>query len=110
LQRLDVLVGHGANGSSTMIHAPSDPPRFFWRKFKRSSIDVGAVANAASAVLGLDDNRPSSCPRGYSNNCRLRSMFVTGTVSFFDITAAPPSYGAGRLNSAIPMSGFADRI
>jgi PAS domain S-box-containing protein len=39
-----------------MIRAPSDPPRSFWRKFKRSSIDVGAVANAAGAVLGLDDN------------------------------------------------------
>ena len=37
-------------------------------------------------------------------------MFVTGRVSFFDTTAAPPSYGAGRLNSAIQMNGFADRI
>ena len=31
-------------------------------------------------------------------------------VSFFDLTAALPNYGAGRLNSAIPMNGFADRI
>jgi PAS domain S-box-containing protein len=37
-------------------------------------------------------------------------MFVTWTVSFFDTTAALPNYGAGRLNSAIPMNGFADRI
>jgi len=37
-------------------------------------------------------------------------MFVTGTVSFVDTTAALPNYGAGRLNSAIPMNGFADRI
>ena len=37
-------------------------------------------------------------------------MFVTGRVSFFDTTVALPSYGAGRLNSAILMNGFADRI
>jgi len=41
-----------------MIHAPSDPPRSFWRKFKRSSIEVDAVANAG-AILGLDDNEQS---------------------------------------------------
>jgi hypothetical protein len=35
---------------------------------------------------------------------------VTGTVLFFDTTAALPNYGAGRLNSAIPTNGFADRI
>jgi hypothetical protein len=40
-----------------MIHAPSDPPRAFWRKFKRSSIDVGAVTNAAGGILGLEDER-----------------------------------------------------
>jgi hypothetical protein len=37
-------------------------------------------------------------------------MFVTGTVSFFDITAALPNYGAGRLKTGIPKNGFADRI
>jgi hypothetical protein len=31
-------------------------------------------------------------------------------VQFFDTTTALPNCGAGRLNSAIPMSGFADRI
>ena len=53
---------------------------------------------------------PSNCPRGFSNNCRLPFMFVTGTGWFFDTTAALPNYGAGRLNSAIPMNGFADRF
>jgi two-component sensor histidine kinase len=31
-------------------------------------------------------------------------------VSFFDLTAALPNYGAGRLNLPIPMNDFADRI
>jgi PAS domain S-box-containing protein len=39
-----------------MSHAASDPRRSFWRKFKKSSIEVDAVANAAGVVLGLDDN------------------------------------------------------
>jgi hypothetical protein len=33
-------------------------------------------------------------------------MFVTGTVSFFDITAALPNYGAGRLKTGIPKNGL----
>ena len=37
-------------------------------------------------------------------------MFVIGRVLFFDTTAALPSYGAGRLISAILTNGFADRI
>ncbi len=53
--------------------------------------------------------QPSNCPRGFSNNCRSPVMFATGTVWFFDTIAALPSYGAGRLNSAIPMNGFAGR-
>jgi hypothetical protein len=55
-------------------------------------------------------NGLSNCLSGFLNSYRLPFMFVTETVSFFDTTAAPPSYGAGRPNSAIPMSGFADRI
>jgi two-component sensor histidine kinase len=55
-------------------------------------------------------NSPSNCLRGFSNNYRSPFMFVTGTVSFFDTTAALPNYGAGHLDSAIPMSGFVDRI
>jgi hypothetical protein len=37
-------------------------------------------------------------------------MFVTGTDSFVDTTAARPNYGAGRLKSVTLMSGFVDRI
>src|SRR6478609_706730 len=55
-------------------------------------------------------NRPSKCPGGCSNNCRLPFMSVIGTASFFDSIAALPNCGAGRLDSAIPMNGFVDRI
>jgi hypothetical protein len=55
-------------------------------------------------------NSLSNCPRGCSNNCHLPFMFVTGTVSFCDITTALPNYGAGRLNSAILLNGFVDPI
>ena len=64
----------------------------------------------APPLTCMTTNRPSNCPRSCSNNYRLPFMFVIGRVSFFDTTVALPSYGAGRLNSAILMNGFPDRI
>jgi hypothetical protein len=58
----------------------------------------------ASPLVCVTRNRPSKCPRGCLNNCRLPFIFVIGTVSFFDTIAAPLNYGAGRLKSAILMN------
>jgi PAS domain S-box-containing protein len=63
-----------------------------------------------SVLVYVTRNRRSKYPHSFSNNCPLPFIFVTQTVSFADTTAKLPSYGAGRLNSAIPMSGFADHI
>ena len=46
-----------------------------------------------SSLVCVTRNKPSNCPRGFSNSCRLPFMFVTGTVWFFDITAALPNMG-----------------
>jgi hypothetical protein len=97
------------SGYSPTSNVPSDAPHSFRRKPVRTSINV--VANAARAALGLrDEEQVFELPGGCSNNCRLPFMFVTGMVSFFGTIDALPNSGAGRLNPAIPMNGFADRI
>ena len=63
-----------------------------------------------SPLICVRGNRASNRPRGFSTNCHLPFMFVTGTVWLFVTTAARPNYGVDRLTSAIPMNGFADRI
>ena len=94
-----------------MSNVPSDALRSFQRKPARTSIQVDAIANAAGVPsVGVTRNKPSNCRGGCSSKCRLPFMFVTGMVSFFDTTAAPPNCGAGRRNSAILTNGFADRI
>jgi hypothetical protein len=46
-----------------------------------------------SGSVCMTRNRPSNCPHSFSNNCHSPFMFVTGTVSFVDTTAALPLWG-----------------
>jgi PAS domain-containing protein len=88
-----------------MSNVSSDTPRSFRRKPVSTSIKL--VANAARAALGLHDEE-----QAFELPARLFEQLpfaVTGMVLLFDTTAALTNYGAGRLNSAIPKNGFADR-
>jgi hypothetical protein len=46
-----------------------------------------------STLVCVARNWASNYPHSFSNNCHLPFMFVTGTVSFVDTTAALPNYG-----------------
>ena len=66
-----------------MTNAPASAPRSFLRNLVRSSIGgMRSQTRPMSPMICVTRNRPSNCPRGCSNNCRLPSMFVTGMVSF----------------------------
>jgi hypothetical protein len=89
-------------GSLSGSEQQGDTSRSFQRQPVQTSIE-------ASLAFGLREEQPFELPERLFQQLPF-AVFVTGTVSFFATTAALPNYGAGRLSSAIPMSGFADRI
>jgi hypothetical protein len=95
-----------------MSEAPSDALRYFPRKPVRTSTEVGAVKNAAGIEFGLrDEEQAFALPAQVFEQLPF-AVYVcdrAGLVRRYT-TAALPSYGAGRPDSAIPMNGFADRI